>query len=576
MRVVPVTSVLEKYGLKEPGLIALQPNLDSYKSLLLQPHGELDVSRDGVSHRHAAKADSQFSAFLRCARNSAADICVTPEYSMPWSVLLASLKSNVSPAAGKIWVLGCESISYQDLVQLKVDNEKSMSIIFEDLSSAPGRFLDPLAYVFQATSSDGAQRLVVLVQFKTVPMGDKENFEVNNLQRGTTVYVFGNAARDIKMAAIICSDAFAFSDHAQELYDRALIIHIQLNPDPRNHTFRTYKNHFLDYQNDETEIVCLNWASGICHWESEQRILWKNIGGSAWYTKSRQCAVDDESVNENHRRGLYYTWLECSRTHSLFFNYDPSVYELISSKVYHYGVKGPISPRLGPRLTRTLAWNDAVGDWVEQIVVDGGFAIQASEAGKAKAQLLDFADRSPIAAERAITLCAGDFGVHPSWYNVAHLSSCKLDETEVVNRITYCQDPNAAQFRGIRLRRCGQIFRYVESNQVPEALSDLSKNLILDWQSSAPYQNAKSDRGRATLVNFGDDKSVIEVIAAAKRIANHLHQSSKNEEDSRNAKQRIAVWYQDADGAVKLLDLKEYTYIDRVESGPAFDIAGEA
>jgi hypothetical protein len=579
MHVVPVSSVLEPHGLNEPKINALQPNYENYTVLLLQPHGELNVSSAaGVTHRKPEIAQDQFGAFLRRANRSGADVCVTPEYSMPWSVLVGLLEEGVSPERGKIWVLGCESISFGELAQLRDGSEGKLTIIFEDLSSAQGSFLDPLAYVFRTTCADGNETLVVLVQFKTMPMGDRENFEVDNLRRGTKVYLFGTADRSIKLATIICSDAFAILPQAEELHERALIIHIQLNPDPRNHGFRAYRNHLLDYQNDETEIICLNWAAGVCHWEGEERTAWGNIGGSAWYTKSRQCDVDDNALNQNHRRGLYYTWLDCSRAHTFFFNYEPSVYELTASKVYHFAVRGPISPRRGPQLTKTLRWSNESTDWVEQTCANDGFTSLASEAGKAEKQLINLASQNPFAAERAIAISAGDIGVQPSWFSVSHLSSCKIDETEVVKRITFCQDPNdvARHFRGSRLRRCGQIFRYIEDNKIPAALADLKSEFFIDWQSSAPHQNAVANRGRATLVNFGDDKSVDEVITAAKRLANYLHRTSQDENASRHAKQRIAVWYSDSCGETKLLELKEFTYIDRSESGPAFDIAGEA
>ena len=49
-------------------------------------------------------------------------------------------------------------------------------------------------------------------------------------------------------------------NHAKELYDRTLMIHIQLNPKPRQEQYRQYRTRLMHYGGDETELICLNWA----------------------------------------------------------------------------------------------------------------------------------------------------------------------------------------------------------------------------------------------------------------------------------------------------------------------------
>ena len=69
-------------------------------------------------------------------------------------------------------------------------------------------------------------------------------------------------------------------------------------------------------------------------------------------------------------RGLYYTWLDASRTHGLFFNYKPATYLLVATKVAHIGVTASVSKRRGPQPTQTRSWNEEAGDWVVQAVAD--------------------------------------------------------------------------------------------------------------------------------------------------------------------------------------------------------------
>lgn len=75
----------------------------------------------GIGSRNAV-----FRTFLQDARAAEADLAeadlvVTPEYSMPWEVLAEAVRAGNVPSIGKLWVLGCESIKYQELEALKRD-----------------------------------------------------------------------------------------------------------------------------------------------------------------------------------------------------------------------------------------------------------------------------------------------------------------------------------------------------------------------------------------------------------------------------------------------------------------------
>ena len=273
MRIRSVAEVLASGGLGPPVLNALVPNESNYTVLLMQPHGDVEASAAGVRNRDRNLARTRFGRFLADAQQAEADLVITPEYSMPWETLVAAIKEGTVPARGKLWVLGCESIKYSDLETLKQELSQFAAVLYEPLQPDPGRFIDPLAYVFIAPpiEGSGAAKIVILVQFKTYPMGDNDHFEFNGLQRGTCVYQFGGVGQSLKLVSLICSDAFAFEDaHAREIYDRALIVHIQLNQKPRQDQFRLYRDRLLRFQGDATELICLNWARDVSVWTGDQ------------------------------------------------------------------------------------------------------------------------------------------------------------------------------------------------------------------------------------------------------------------------------------------------------------------
>ncbi len=178
MEIIPVSEVLAIEGLQAPTIKALVPSVDNYTALLMQPLGYIEASAAGVRNRDRALAQRQFSGFLAKASQTNADLVVTPEYSMPWVVLIDAIKSGLTPAAGKLWALGCESIKYAELDALKDELRTLAAVVFEPLQADPERFVDPLAYLFLAPLAlgGGPPRLVLLVQFKTHPRAIAESW----------------------------------------------------------------------------------------------------------------------------------------------------------------------------------------------------------------------------------------------------------------------------------------------------------------------------------------------------------------------------------------------------------------
>jgi hypothetical protein len=581
MRIDQVDDLLAIENLRAPDLNVLIPNENNYSALLMQPMGQIDVSNDGVQHHDSGLAQRQFGRFLDDARTTHADLVITPEYSMPWESLVNALKAGAGPEPGKLWVLGCESIKYSELEDLKQDLAPLAKVLYEDLPPDPQRFINPLAYVFVAppNKGDGDEGLVVLVQFKTYPMGDGDHFETNHMQRGTCIYQFGGIGQRLKLVSLICSDAFAFrDDDAEAIYDRALVIHIQLNPNPREKRFRRYRESLFAFQGDQTEIICLNWAKDVHHWSDGQETPWNNISASAWYLRPDKFDDRDATLCVNHQRGLYYTWLKPFHVHALFFNFEPATYLLEATKVAHIGVPAVISRRRGPQLTRACVWDNAASVWTEQETAECGFSAVADESGPAKAQIKHIADNNPIEAERVLALCAGKIDSDLEWYHVRRLDSCVISESETILRITFCQDNEgqAPEFRVARMRRCRNLWDILTTEDcLPPALADFKDGFRLEWSQDFPHQNAISAKNqRATVIYMGEEASDEQIEATVKNIAEKLRRSFPNTDESQSAKQRLAVWYRE-NGVPILFDPHRYVNIDQADDVSEFDIGRE-
>ena len=115
MKIKSFTEILQAAGLAAPSFDALIPNDQNYTAMLFQPQGDIEGDPSGVRNHNRDRAVAQFSRFLQEAVQRQAELAVTPEYSLPWDVLIGAIKSGATPGPGKLWVLGCESIKYAEL-----------------------------------------------------------------------------------------------------------------------------------------------------------------------------------------------------------------------------------------------------------------------------------------------------------------------------------------------------------------------------------------------------------------------------------------------------------------------------
>jgi len=580
MEIKSVEEILKCAGIGLPTLNVLVPNVDNYSTLLMQPHGDIEVDDQGVRSFDRILATTQFSQFLSNAVEAQADLVITPEYAMPWDVLLGAIQDGVKPSRGKLWVLGCESIKLSELETVKTEMSPYATVIYESLEMDNERFLGPLAYVFvaPALAADAEDRLIVLCQFKTNPMGDADHFEVNRLLCGSNVYQFGNVSgQEIKLVSLICSDAFEFLDQqARTVYDRGLVIHIQLNQKPRQEQFRLYRDRLLRFNGDATELICLNWACNIQLRNDGNETAWNNIAGSAWYLKPDKFDSRDETLSVNHKRGLYYTWLEKLYVHALFFNYIPATYLINATKVAHVGVAAPLSRRRGPQLSKSSVWNTDTESWEEQECLEDGFSNIVGEAGDASTNIKDISDLNPFIAERILALCSGKVGTRVDWYFVNQLDSCVIDASEIIFRVTFCQDsePKVCDFRIGRLKRCRRLWNILQdSANLPPALTDFTGGFSFDWISQSPNQNAISEQGaRATVIYMGEDVTIDQVDAVKKTLEELLHRGSRDPDKSIEARQRLAVWYRNDDSEIVVHNPHTYAQIDMTGDRSAVDI----
>jgi len=541
MKNVFIDDELSNRSLSIIPLNILHPDERLYNLLLIQPGENVVISSEFIRNENPRSAKSKYTDFFRLARSSDVDLALSPEYSCPWEIVEESIKNDQVPSAGKLWVLGCESIKPAELDELAGRCSKAVWIYERGIGEPHRNFLDPVCYIFRARDSQNNSRVVVVVQFKSQPMADKvHNLERDNLITGTKRYILRNSHDSIRLTALICSDALAFRVDSlpQSLHIPYLILHIQLNTDPRHSAFRLYRQEAYIQNRDKQEFVCINWAKGFKLADQDP----SPFGGSAFYMKSERLTLNDNRINANHQKGLYYTKCPNLRSHTYFFNYAEHIFLLRTTKPSQALASGVLQRRTGPEMLDVYEWDDGSQGWIEGCGPDDGFCELCDEIGSDVSPLMDD-EISPVNRERLLALSNGVVNASKGekWFAPGQLKFFQIGEDEVVRRMTFVQDPCEDVYRErlTRLTNYSRLRNHILTDPAnfPECIKDLTRDWLIKYpvgENNYNYNLCRQDGlGRATAIFLGSCPSTV-----SDRVFDEL--ASVLQDDQR----RLVVWYE--------------------------------
>lgn len=505
--VVDVRAFLEANGLSNPTLEVLHATEKSYRALLLQPSGPFVGNATRIGPADLDFADCQASALLEMATKQGHHLVVTPEYYLPIQTLLNCVHGNRFPASDAIWVLGCESMTPDQLAKFKVSAESTgkCRVLYEEDKAAPaqGSYFDPVAYCFLSKDNKtGEDQRVVLFQFKTISSKDEHYFENNILRTGKVIYQFHGDENRLALSAIICSDAFNIASDSKlllKLTEDSTLLHIQLNPKPRNIDYLKYRKDTFSRNNrtNNCDIVCLNWAENMVFLEKEdgKEHEWKNEAGSAWYLPKDRASSDDTLVEQNERKGLYYSWHRRGR-HVLHFHYAPALFEFSVPKVAHTGLELH-AVFTGPKLEARYIWGDA-NSWISQTdCADTGRAkLFACDAKVAQAFTVLDKKESNLRIERAVALACGLASGADDWYDAKNLQSLIMSDDEITKRLTVCleRNPESQTTRHAQLKSVSSLHEILATADLPIQIRNLSGGgAFVYWSHESPHTNVAKD-----------------------------------------------------------------------------------
>lgn len=435
-----VSAELARVGLDNPHLRALEVEPALVRFLLFQPQGVVvgDLNHVGVRDRDILTL--QMKGFLHKAIESRADVVICPEYSCTWQALLESVEANVFPEDERLWVIACEGANQavlEDAIRrLQVAGHK---VVFDaEVWRSNGNFVDVICYLFRTRLHTGESVGAVLVQPKTHQMGGIQ-FEYQLLKTANKIFRFRNSgARSGNLVAFICSDTLhpQFSTQiAPHLKEDTFVLHPQMNDNPSSPGFRAYREICCGHRPRTAEILTLNWARGTQLLEAGRVQPYILEPKSIWFRDVTGVRADDNSVMENHSKGLYLThWNK--HTAAYVLSPEPRIFLVETTKPF---VSGPATNAMrdGPVVLELLSWNVGTSMWEESRSDDRFREAWHDPHPDVRPILGPMLPRRLLDAERLIQLSIGEAN-DIEWINWIRQSAFQLASDDTPQRLTLC------------------------------------------------------------------------------------------------------------------------------------------
>lgn len=567
MRFHFIDNILDGYSIN---LEALLPDTNLYSTLLFQHSGVFyaDANRFG----NERDCTGVFIEFLQLAKRHQTSIAVTPEYSCPWNTVRWILSSEDNwPALSKLWALGCESITPNELRQLRDEQGENIIIHFDDEALIRGvnHLVNPLCYFFVVTEvATGAQKLMMLVQFKTEHMGVWTNdIEQERYIPGNEIYVLRNNLASIALFTIICSEAdnFQISTEFKEQLDYRwdansfIILNIQMNPNPSAQFFTGFRNSILEYANKD--IITLNWSSDSRKRNGEVLIPYSK--SSITYLSADMEFADETKFINNHANGLYYTNRQQKR-HVYFLNGRTNVFLVVHRKPISGGVNPSMLRRNGPQARSNFSWDPASSTFLAAPAMLDGFE-EFARNNRSSGTVLGNVGISMLDKERLINLTIGEVKTKKedrNWYTVDKLHTFLLADDDIIRRFTFTHDHSSEAYRIDCLEKFDTINTVIlrRADLFPVNHSAFIGNCEELMFPGPPYNYrfnlvTRDGTNKATVAFIGRNS-----LDNAEKVLKKLRELFDETDQSRK---RVIVWYKPSVDAIEpVTELRKPTILD--------------
>ena len=541
-----ITRSLEGLGIDPIPFSILSPDHSTARVALYQCCGQV-TAEDSVSNTDSEVSIQKFLNFFQIAKSDNAALALTPEYSCPWAVIEKIIESpELQPKPAAIWVIGCESITPDDLNKLKATTDKFVNWQYETVTpNGVQTFLSPVIYLFKANGKE--PNLCAIVQFKNHDMGGT-NFERDQLIKGTVRYEIQNPKEpaSITLTTLICADAMVFDIDSLTAHIPYLILHPQLNLEPYKHTISDYRCKLFSTNGIHYEVIALNWAKGFFINKKES----KDKGGSAYFMHPNEEGAPDQSdavADNNHRNGVYLNYSQSHRYFAYFFAPEEAIFIFDTSKVSQYNAPLANRVRSGLQNSQAYVWDgnnyviSSIKDQVQDYFENSGGEVNLKPSERHKLIAISIGDLNPdsIVIPKTIPSFIKE-GLYPIyWHAIKNLESLRLGVNETPKgyfaSLLDAQEPVISK----------AIAGYAHLKNILSSPDNLP-DVFSDLKSETPILSLDLSDHKGHTIRHNIKKSGTKNVAAAAYLGDSLPTVANKVFDKIKdtlLPQRLAIWY---------------------------------
>ncbi len=477
-------------------------------SLIFQPRGDIDAAPLSLSTSSASSLAVKMKGFLSEAEKLRVAFAACPEYSCPWSSLTEFVLEGGRPPRGSLWSICCESITPAALEGVaKLLTGAGIKVIEPTIQDGTGTFLNLVCHLFWVVDAVGNHALIALLQAKTYPMGGID-YERDHLIVGNRIFRFGNAGEN-RLVCLICSDVLGPSlkqTIINELLSDTIIIHLQLNKNSADASFRQYRELCGSRNPRTTEILCLNWAGGTrLRKDAEPYHVLVQEPKSIFYRPVHEIECSDQSIYENDKLGCFLAYHHEYRTAAYVFHPDEQMFAFRTSKPVMIG-SAAVTRRTG--LTAVIRYEWRADQWQAATEsVNDKFGEFLADNPLAKVHLADFENRH-VDLERLMQFATGNV-LSAADFEWSKIPSFRLanDETSARMRACWSNIGDGADQRGeCQTRFKALVTAIAEPSKLPNRLAafrNLRPKLTYDSLPFKQLRNIADGDVRSTVAFLG-------------------------------------------------------------------------
>jgi hypothetical protein len=473
--------------------------------------------------------------FLKIVSEKNPDLVLTPEYSFPYEAInTLIMDKSFWPRNGSLFCLGTQGeniIVFKEYLN-EWEKNKNIKVIWDSVIelSEEKDFVSPLIYFFSMNET-----LYILPQIKTGNMLDKwKDLEASHLCIGKKVFVFDDNNSSNKFLSIICADVLHIkAENILENVDGNLtIFHPQLNENPRNKIFTTFRSEILEDRRNNNRIITLNWA---CNTKIKDTPINFNKPWSAFYKKhTKNLEGDHRKLRlKNFRLGFYFAYDRlneywyCDRKENIMY------YSINKSDTGT--ARGPAAHGYEPIAICSFEYND-LWDVYKGPFINDELIENLNKLDERYLFPIQALSNSPDKSDFFFGSCFGHF----------EEGEIRTNEDELVSRMIVGSDDESDDERIGKLHMFLLLIGNLKSGNIPEALSYLKENHSFTVDEDfpnigsmlynlKPIEDVKEIKNPECLVVITNEKRINKIRQIVSNLSDKLSKKFRNQ---------IIVYYQ--------------------------------